>query len=142
MAKINIEEHKVDMTPMIDMVFLLLTFFMFTAKLVEIDIDRAVGLPNASASRPDNRGPSVMIVNLHKDDDGIYLYNQHYTPDQLVPLLIEGKRRDPNATVVIRGDGRAYHRNLVRVMECCAKAGLLNVKVAVVPESELKGKGP
>lgn len=134
MARINIEDSKIDMTPMIDMVFLLLTFFMFTAKLVEIDSDKAVNLPRADAARPDNRGPSVVILNIHKDDEGVFLNGRHYTPDALVAVLADTMKRDPGSSVVIRGDGRAYHRNLVRVMECCARAGMLNVKVAVHPE--------
>jgi len=131
---LRFEEVAMDMTPMIDMVFLLLIFFMFTATFHDINIDKAVDLANAQAAKPDERPPGTLIINIHKDNEGIYLDGRRYTQDQLLGVLTALRQEDPNQEIVIRGDGRAFHRNLIHVMECCAKAGLLNVKVAVTKE--------
>ena len=125
---------KGDMTPMIDMVFLLLIFFMFTATFHDINMDKAVELADAEAAKPDNRPPGTMIINIHKDNEGIFLDNRLYSADELVSHLTELKKTKTEHNIVIRGDGRAFHSNLVRVMECCAKAGLLKVRVAVTKE--------
>ncbi|MEW6355391.1 MAG: biopolymer transporter ExbD [Planctomycetota bacterium] len=133
-SSLQFEDVELDMTPMIDMVFLLLIFFMFTATFHDINIDKEVNLADAEAAKPDSRDPGTLIINIHKDDDGIYLRNRRYTPTELLAFLRTVREENAGHQVVIRGDGRAFHRNLVVVMECCAHAGLMNVRVAVTKE--------
>ncbi|NOZ23815.1 MAG: biopolymer transporter ExbD [Planctomycetes bacterium] len=133
-SPLQFEDVEVDMTPMIDMVFLLLIFFMFTATFNDINIDKAVSLPDAEAAQPDSRKPGTLVINIHKDDDGIYMNGRHYSRDELLAFLQSIRAKDAEHQIVIRGDGRAFHRNLIHVMECCAMAGMLNVRVAVTKE--------
>ena len=133
-SPLEFEDVEVDMTPMIDMVFLLLIFFMFTATFHDINIDKAVSLPDAEAAKPDSRKPGTLVVNIHQDDEGVYLNGRRYARDELLGFLKNVYSKDAEHQIVIRGDGRAFHRNLIDVMECCAVAGLLNVRVAVTKE--------
>ena len=134
-SPLQFEEVTMDMTPMIDMVFLLLIFFMFTATFNEINIDKAVNLANADSAKPDSRTPGILVINIHKNDEGVYLQCRHYTRGELLAFLQGLRKKSADHQIVIRGDGRAFHRNLVDVMECCARAGLLNVRVAVTKET-------
>jgi len=130
----TLEEITLNMTPMIDMVFLLLIFFMFTATFHDIMTDKQVELPNASSALPDDRPAGVFLINIHKDDEGIFIDGRHYDEGALRALLEERAKENPEQIVVIRGDRRAFHRNLIKAMEACAAAGLLNVRIAATKE--------
>jgi len=134
-----IEDIAMDMTPMIDMVFLLLIFFMFTATFNQITLDKAVELPEAMSALPDDRPPGSVMLNIHKDDDGIFVDGAKYSQENLVNLLKSRAAANPEQLVIIRGDGRAYHRNLLDALKACAAAGLVDVRIAVTkPDFEFK----
>ena len=61
------DDMKVDMSPMIDMVFLLLIFFIVTANLVVVKMDKKVEVPVADQSEPQKKKTGRIVINVYGD---------------------------------------------------------------------------
>jgi biopolymer transport protein ExbD len=125
---------EINMAPLIDVVFLLIIFFMCVSQFTRIEVEN-LKLPEARAGEEEIPGPSgPVIVNVH--EDGRIVYNG---ADYVVAALgaeLKAKYKDtpPEALppVVIRGDRRLEWRKAAEIMKACAGAGLGRVRVAVV----------
>ena len=113
-----------DMTPMIDMVFQLIAFFMVLVNFSEADQDDRVQLPKSELAKPAEKPiENPITVNLGLDDK-IYLTGQPYTFDSLPSALqtersiIQDGSSDP-ITVIIRAHGKAPTGSVQRIIEIC-----------------------
>lgn len=126
------EDPEVNLTPLIDVVFLLLIFFM-----VSTTFDREarlhIELPEASAEAaqaPDD------VLEIAINEEGDYFINEQKVvnrkPETLKKAIQEtiGKRRD--LPVIIRADGRTPHQAVVTAMDATSKLGLLELSLATV----------
>ncbi|MBM4082768.1 MAG: biopolymer transporter ExbD, partial [Planctomycetes bacterium] len=114
---------------MIDCVFQLLIFFMIATQFSQLEVDKTVTLPEASASKADQRSPGTTLVNVRQDGQ-VTVDNVAYAFDQLGPVMAEIAEKNPDQAVVIRADEMAYHQYFLGVMQACAQAKLWNVRVA------------
>jgi biopolymer transport protein ExbD len=124
---------EMDMTPMIDMTFQLITFFMMVINFRNTEIAARVDLPASQLAIPKDSNPDQEYLILHVDDkeDKIVFMGQDYTTADLSNALskrrreIEEKREgdtDPkNAKVIIRGDRNAKTGLVQEVIELCKK---------------------
>ncbi|MDT8446925.1 MAG: biopolymer transporter ExbD [bacterium] len=118
----------IEITPLIDVVFLLLIFFMISTTFVAqpgIQVD----LPQASA-RPDAQKPESLDLTLTKEHR-IYLNGQELAPDQLLARL-KAAPGGKDRSLVIRADGLAQHRMVVFVMDQAHQAGIGKLSVATI----------
>jgi len=115
---------------MIDVVFLLLIFFMVTTTFSQMEVDRKIVLPPASSAKPDRRGPKVVLVNV-RENGVVRVENRAYGIDQLAGLFRQIAAQNRDRVIVVRGDERAYHEYFVGVLKACADAKLEKVRVAV-----------
>ena len=98
---IDKEEMELNMTPMIDIVFLLIIFFMCVTELSKLDAIAAVQLPIADQAYDDQETPDKIVLNLQKGNDGgviLYFMNKMVNRDGLRALLhiaAERKREGP-----------------------------------------------
>jgi len=124
-----------NLTPMIDVVFLLLIFFMVTTTFLDPERQIDVELPVAESGAEPVQLPLELIVNV--DEDGtILLEGRALTYDSLVERLKGAALHDPETPVTIRGHARADHQHVVRVMDACGVAGLSNLAVGTVTAEE------
>jgi len=116
------EDASFEMAPMIDMVFLLLIFFMCASTFPELAIDKTVELPVASSSVVPKNKKNPIIINIHKD--GTLLWGKERT-DLLgiTDRVADQLARNPEERVYIRGDKDVLHRSVREVVAACAKAG-------------------
>ncbi len=133
------------MGPMIDMVFLLLVFFMVTAKPVKQESDISLGLPGTVSQEEAVEIPDEQRILIQPN--GQIVLNEmpvdSPTSTQLPALLgtlIRFKESaDANkseALVTIDADDEASHQRIVDVMNACAKAGISGVTFADSSEEE------
>jgi biopolymer transport protein ExbD len=124
-----------NMMPLIDVVFLLLIFFLVVGRFEQEEREVPVSLPEVAEALPLTATPPDLVVNITAE--GKYVVaQQEYSPGQLAALLEQSHRTNPHQRVRIRGDGRAAWKDGVRVLGLCQKAGIETYHVAALPESE------
>ena len=122
-------EEELNMTPMIDCVFLLLVYFLVATSFTKIEKDITITLPEASNSSVKESESNEIIVNVRKN--GVYVVKQRQVElNMLEDMFKEAKEKDDKPMVIIRGDEYALHQDVVKVMNSCLKEGITNVSVA------------
>ncbi len=113
----------IEMTPMIDMVFLLLIFFLVATTFQQTEREMQIALPFAQASGPLSTTLREIIINV--DTDGaIIVGGRHMEPEDLGSLLSEALKGNPEQKVSVRGDRVTAYENIVRVLDICKGSGV------------------
>lgn len=124
------------MAAMVDMLFLLLVFFMVTSIYGEAEMQIAVSLPGAETGEPAPQVAMPIIVTIDAQNQ-IFLSEQQRSLEELLPLFQQLARQFPGEGLVVRGDRQAHYGLAVEVMDLAQQAGITEVSVATVqpPES-------
>lgn len=119
-------ENEINLTPMLDVVFIMLIFFLVVASFVKeagIDVNR----PDATV-KPVPQSESILIAIA--EDNEIWMDSRLIDP-RAVRANIERKHAEnPNAVVVIQADKHSSNNALVRVMDASRQAGIYNISLA------------
>ena len=115
-----------NMTPIIDVVFQLLLFFLVATRFAAEDRELDVMLPAASEAKPLIAQPREMFVNI--DHQGRYfVQGKIVSGDEVEHILRQAAADNPaNQSVVIRADRRVQLDSAVFVMNACNKAGIFD----------------
>ncbi|MCY0965956.1 ExbD/TolR family protein [Parathalassolituus penaei] len=120
------EEGDIDITPMLDVVFIMLIFFIVTASFVKesgIEVNR----PDASTATTQSRANILIAIN----DLGEIWINKRKVEESQVRANIERMHAEnPQGSVVIQADEEARTRLLVAVMDAARQAGVTDVSLA------------
>lgn len=123
---IDEEEAAIDMTPMLDVVFIMLIFFIVTASFVKeagIDVNR----PDAATAVKKDRANILIAIS----DKGEIWINKRRIDERAVQANIERLRAEnPQGSVVIQADKKATTDVLIKVMDASRSAGLYDVSIA------------
>jgi biopolymer transport protein ExbD len=123
-----------EMTPLIDIVFLLMIFFLVASKLDEADRAINVVLPDASAAQPLTSRPREFVVNIDRAGN-YYAGARPVSLDELEQLLLQAAADNPERqTVIVRGDEEVPHKFVVAVMNACAQAGIDDYQVQAMSD--------
>lgn len=110
----------ISMTPLIDMVFLLLIFFLVATKFADIERDVRIRPPSARSARPVTEMPREIVINVTRE--GRFLIaGQEMNMDALDGMLATAVARNPQQVVVIRGDRETVLQYAVNVLDLCEK---------------------
>ncbi len=117
------------LTPLIDVVFLLLIFFLVTSEFEEEERRLDIVLPSATSATPMISKPREIVVDI--DSGGsLYLSGQPTSLLELQRLLRIAVASNPtNQTVVIRADRSTSFQPVVSVMDLCNKSGVSDYSV-------------
>ena len=128
-----------NMTPMIDVVFLLIIFFLVSSHLARQEVQLDLDLPAAeSGHRPPEESRPRVTVNVLADGQ-VLLGGRSVDPQELARRLkFEADRAGRDLEVRIRGDRQVAYRHIEPIMVACARAGTWNVTFAV---SRSRGQG-
>ena len=119
-----------DMTPMIDVVFQLMIFFLVATKLEESERELDLTLPQASAAQPLSVKPKEIFINLDRNGR-ILVSGQTMTVADLDNYLGQAAANNPTTQrVVIRADEDSAHKHFTAVLNLCQKHKLRNFSVA------------
>ncbi|MAD44209.1 MAG: biopolymer transporter ExbD [Oceanospirillaceae bacterium] len=120
------EEGEIDITPMLDVVFIMLIFFIVTASFVKetgIEVNR----PDASTSQAKPRANILIAIN---DMGEIWIDKRRVDESQVRANIERMHAENPQGTVVIQADEEAKTRLLVAVMDAARAAGVYDVSLA------------
>jgi biopolymer transport protein ExbD len=123
--------------PMIDILLVLLVFFMSISTTQVMQTNRNIRLPVAKDAKEAKENPGQIIVNLGynpmSNETGISVKEKDYaTAGEIVPLLQENIRLNPMVRVLIRADRDVRYNAIKSVLEAVGKAGIANVTFSVV----------
>jgi biopolymer transport protein ExbD len=116
------EETKFQMAPMIDMVFLLIIFFM-TASHLSSTKNMDLEIPNAASGTVPKERPDRWTVNILRDGS-VFSGTQPVSLEELRTLVAARVRSDPAMKVYLRADKLTPHREVRLVMNAMAEAGV------------------
>jgi len=113
----------VEMTPMIDMVFLLLIFFLVATTFHQTEREMKIALPFAASAAPISSMLQEIIINV--DENGKIILGGHtIEPKQLEARIAEAVKQNPEQKVTVRGDRSAAYATIVAVLDICKNAGI------------------
>lgn len=126
------DESSLDITPMIDIVFIMLIFFIVTASFIKeagIDVNR----PGAVTAERKERASILVAI----DENGQVWVDKRPVDIRAVRANIERLRAEnPEGGVVIQADTESKNGILVKVMDAARLAGVSDVSLAATPEGE------
>ena len=135
MAKRIDMEHKseLNMTPMIDVVFQLIIFFIITIKM-EQDINMDIKLPEATSAAPVKSDP-LRAMTVEVDERGwISMHGAQLTKGTFIKIMRKRYRRYGEFPVLIRGDHRTKHRDIKSIMDICSGIGIWRITFVAVQD--------
>lgn len=133
----TIEEPTLNLTPMIDIVFLLIIFFMVGTQFAQMERQYDIQLPTVSAAQPLTSLPDEIVINVRRSGE-IIVRTQELTLNELRQLLREAKRNYEDQAVVIRGEGDGQYQHVVNVLSICHEENISAISLAhrLKPEGE------
>jgi biopolymer transport protein ExbD len=120
------EESEVNLTPMLDVVFIMLIFFIVTASFVKeagIDVNR----PDAQTAEKKEQGNILVAIS---PTGQIWIDKRQVDPRALRANIERLKAENPQGAVVIQADEESKNGLLVKVMDAARLAGIDNVSLA------------
>jgi biopolymer transport protein ExbD/biopolymer transport protein TolR len=121
------EEPRIDLTPMVDVVFLLLIFFMISTTFVESP-GISIKLPEAS-SQSIEREPKEFKIYLSREGD-IYYLDRKISITDYKKLLAEHQSNADNTTILLLADQESRHGKVVTLMDLARDAGFVKLAIA------------
>ncbi|HYW80658.1 MAG TPA: biopolymer transporter ExbD [Thermoguttaceae bacterium] len=126
-----------NMTPMIDVVFLLIIFFLVSSHMAKQEVELELDLPEAgSGQRPDEDDIRRVVVNVLPEQDAaarIVVGGRQIVTEELAQLIgFESRRKAGHLEVRIRADRTVPYRVVEPIMVTCAREGVWKVTFSVV----------
>lgn len=126
------EDNNVELTPMLDVVFILLIFFIVTTSFVKetgIDVNR----PSAATAEKKPKGNILIAINANGD---IWINNREIDVRAVRANIQQMKARYPQSSVIIQSDEESKTGKLVKVMDQVRLAGVQNISLAASVDSK------
>jgi len=117
------------LAPMIDIVFLLLIFFIVTWSYARFETEIEISVPAADEGSPSNRTVGEIIVNV-REDGTITINATELDEAALIDKFQRIAAVHKDQAVILRGDSEAAFTHIMRVLNVCKKAGIWNVAFA------------
>lgn len=124
------EEATIDMTPMLDVVFIMLIFFIVTASFVKeagIDVNR----PEASTAVAKPRATILVAISATNE---VWINKRRVDIRQVQSNIEKLKAENPQGSVVIQADKEADVDTLIKVMDASREAGAYDVSIAAAEQ--------
>jgi len=122
----------INMGPLIDMVFLLLIFFVVTTSFVK---EAGIDVQRSTASTAEVKHSGNILIGVTPEGD-VYMEGKRIDVRSVRALVERALAEDPESGVVVVADKRSQTGSVVKVMDQCRMAGAKNVSLAAKQEEE------
>ena len=119
----------IQLAPLVDVLLLLLIFFLLTWNAARTENELDVKVPKASAAKEKSAPIGDVVVNV-KADGNVVVNRRTLSGPELTELLKSLIQLNSEQAVVIRGDEAGAYKNIVDVLNICTEAGITNVALA------------
>jgi biopolymer transport protein ExbD len=119
----------IQLAPLVDVLLLLLIFFLLTWNAARNENELDVKVPKAAAAKEKSAPIGDVVVNV-KADGNVVVNRRTLSAPELTDLLKSLVQLDAEQAVVIRGDEGGAYKNVVGVLNICSEAGVTNVAFA------------
>jgi biopolymer transport protein ExbD len=127
----ELPKARIEIIPMIDVIFFLLVFFMVSTLSMTINRGLPVDLPTA-ASAPSQVQDNVTLTLTQ--DGGLFLDKEPVAPQDIEQRVRAALAASPQLTVLINADGQVQHRTVVEMLDTLRRAGVSALAIAVKPD--------
>lgn len=124
---------EINITPLLDLAFVLLIIFMITTPLLENSVNLVI--PSSGAINAPVNPTEVQTISMDRAEM-IKLNNEQVDPETLAARLVELKRANPDVAVVIRPDRELPVQKLVGLMDALQRAEITKVGIATKAETK------
>ncbi len=122
-------QNAFQMTSMLDVIFLLLCFFIASSIYSQWELQVYIHLPTAKTGKQPNRLPGQIIINL--DREGVVTVNERVlSSDELLDRMRLLSANFPGHPVVLRSDAQTPYEKVVHVIDLCRQADIDNISFA------------
>lgn len=122
------DEAGIDLTPMLDVVFIMLIFFIVTASFVkELGFD--VNRPPSSQQPPPDEERKNILINVAADGQ-LFVNRRPVDAGALTANIKRLHAENPKAAVVIQAEDNSKNERLITVMDAARRAGVYNISIA------------
>jgi biopolymer transport protein ExbD len=130
----NPKDDEIDMAPMIDMVFLLLIFFMVSSTKKQME-KREIDVPIASNAKLEQKPVHRQNVTVEKDGK-IYMGLGLVDIETLTERIKKIKQKVPDIKIFLRADATVEHKEVREVMKACASVGASEIIFATYEDDK------
>ena len=129
------EAPTLNLTPMIDVVFLLIIFFMVGTKFAELERKIGLSVPEVSNAGALTAAPEKKVVNVYSDGK-VTLDRKPVTLEELTVNLNAARNQYEDLGVLVRGDAEGAFQHVAEVLNACRQAGIseLGISVTATPQ--------
>ena len=120
------EENEINLTPMLDVVFIMLIFFIVTATFIK---EAGIQVERPDTVTADSQDDASILIAISPNDE-IWIDRQQRDPRDVRNIIERLHAENPKGSIVIQADEASTHETLVIVMEAAKAAGVTNVAIA------------
>jgi len=135
------DQPRLDLTPMIDVVFLLIIFFMVATSFAEMERDIELELPEVASAQALTDAPKQRVVTV-SDEGQVSLDSSEVSLSELTTKLSAAQQEYPELSVVIRGDASCAFQHVAATLAACKEAHIsdlgITVRIAQAPKSSTR----
>ena len=132
------EETSINLTPLLDVIFNLIFFFLLATTIKQTQALIEINLPGAREASVVEEKEMPLVVSVNAEDE-IYFNEELVTLEVLETRLEEVSERKEKI-VIVRGDSQTHHQTIVDVLDVCSRTGFTQVKLEVEKETDATGK--
>jgi len=122
----------IEMTPIIDMVFLLLIFFLVATTFQQTEREMKIALPESESGGPVSLALRELVINVLADGS-LVVNGRAVSEDDLRGMITTAVQANPNQKVNVRGDRATSYGQIARVLDICKGAGIQEPFLDTVP---------
>jgi biopolymer transport protein ExbD len=122
----------IELTPIIDMVFLLLIFFLVATTFHQTEREMQIVLPESASAGPISMALRELVVNVESDGT-IIVSGRRIDEEDLRTIVSEAVEANAGQKVTVRGDRGASYGAVARVLDICKGAGIQEPYLDTVP---------
>ena len=118
----------INISSLLDVMFILIIFFMATMTFNEEERDVRVSLPVDSEGQTLSSSDNVIVINVRKSNTYVVM-NQQVTVEEMAAMVKKSVEENPGQKVLIRGDQESLHGYVARAVSTCRHAGVLEANI-------------